>query len=591
MAVKLFKNALFFTAQAQELDAASLLKQDYTDASAVANRFAECIVVQDGKLAHVGDVASIPAELAKVAEEVDLGNGKLVVPGFIDGHTHLLNFGQSLDKIDVGKCKNLAQIQQKIKEAAEAKPDAPRILAAVWMQNSTDGKALASWLDEVVPDRPVYVESFDLHSHWCNTAALKELGITDDTPNPEGGEIVRDPETGKASGLLLEMANILFVWPKLANLATKEEQEASFHRACDSYHESGFTGGIDMALDPLSLDCILRVKEKMNGRLPIRVAAHWLVRPEADLDECLKQVRHAHELSQKHNDEWFRVVGIKLVCDGVIDSCTAALKEPYYNKTNAEVMWPLSLLAPTIQCADSLDLQVAVHAIGDQAVHTAVEAIATLGEKLAEKGLSIRDRRHRIEHLELTDPKDVEKLGKLGITASIQGVHCDPSIMEGWCKMLGDPVNEGRCARAFAFREFVEAGAPIALGSDAPTAHHWILPNLYTAVTRRSGREPEMEGRTTPQFALPLAMAVAAATYGAAHSCKADKWSGTLEQGKSADFVVMDTDLFKEYRDGDKEQTILKTKILQTWLQGEKVYQRSEETQKEDKKKGGCTVL
>jgi predicted amidohydrolase YtcJ len=579
MTVKLFKNALFFTAQAEELAPASLLKQDYSDASAIKDRFAECIAVQDGKLAYVGSLASLPAKLAEIAESIDLGGGKLVVPGFIDGHTHLLNFGNSLDKIDVGKCKNLAQIQQTIKAAAEAKPDAPRILASVWMQNSTDGKALASWLDEVVPDRPVYVESFDLHSHWCNTAALRELGITDDTPNPEGGEIVRDPATGKASGLLLEMANILFVWPKLANLATKAEQETSFLRACDSYHQSGFTGGIDMALDPLSLDCILRIKKKMNGRLPIRVAAHWLVRPESDLEECLKQVRHAHELSQHHNDEWFRIVGIKLVCDGVIDSCTAALKEPYYNKTNAEVMWPLPLLSATVQCADSLDLQVAIHAIGDLAVHTAVEAIASLGEQLAAKGVSIRDRRHRIEHLELTDPKDVEKLGRLGITASIQGVHCDPSIMEGWCKNLGDKYNEGRCSRAFAFREFVESGAPIALGSDAPTAHHWILPNLYTAVTRRSGREPEMTEKTTPQFALPLAMAVAAATYGAAHSCKAESWSGTLEKGKSADFVVLDTDLFSEHGEGDKEQTILRTKILQTWLTGEKVYQRAHNTQ------------
>ncbi|KAJ9479467.1 Amidohydro_3 domain-containing protein [Pseudozyma hubeiensis] len=591
MTVKLFHNALFFTAQAQELDAASLLKQDYSDSAAIPSRFAECIAVEDGKLAYVGDVAGVPPELKRHAEKVDLGGSKLVVPGFIDGHTHLLNFGQSLDKVDVGKCKNLEQIQQKIKEAAQAKPEAPRILAAVWMQNSTDGKALASWIDEVVPDRPVYIESFDLHSHWCNTAALKELGITDKTPDPEGGQIVRDPETGKASGLLLEMANIIFVWPKLANMATKKEQEASFMRACDSYHESGFTGGIDMALDSLSLDCILRTKHKMKGKLPIRVAAHWLVRPESDVDACIEQVKHAYELSKKHNDEWFRVVGIKLVCDGVIDSCTAALQEPYYNKTNADVMWPLPLLSSVVQYADSVDLQVAIHAIGDLAVHTAVEAIATLGQDLAARGLSIRDRRHRIEHLELTDPKDVEKLGKLGITASIQGVHCDPSIMEGWCKMLGDKYNEGRCARAFAFREFVEAGAPIALGSDAPTAHHWILPNLHTAVTRRSGREPNFEGRTTPQFALPLATAMAAATYGAAHSCKAEAWSGTLEKGKSADFVVLDTDLFKEYGARDKEQVILKTKILQTWLKGDKVYQRSQGEASKAKSPLGCTVL
>ena len=336
---------------------------------------------------------------------VDLGGNKLVVPAFIDGHTHLLNFGQSLDKIDLGNCKNLEQIQQTIKQAAQARPDAPRILAAVWMQNSTDGKALASWIDEVVPDRPVYIESFDLHSHWCNTAALNELGVTDQTPNPEGGEIVRDPTTGKASGLMLEMANIMFVWPKLASLTTHQQQEASFMRACRSYHESGFTGGIDMALDPLSLACILRVKAKMNGKLPIRVAAHWFIRPESDLETCLAHVKHAHELSKQHNDEWLRIVGVKLICDGVIDSCTAALKEPYYNNTEAELMWPLATLSAVVQEADSLDLQVAIHAVGDLAVHTAVEAIATLGDKLAARGLSIRDRRHRIEHLELTDPK------------------------------------------------------------------------------------------------------------------------------------------------------------------------------------------
>lgn len=115
---------------------------------------------------------------------------------------------------------------------------------------------------------------------------------------------------------------------------------------------------------------------------------------------------------------------------------------------------------------------------------------------------------------------------------------------------------------------------------------------LYTAVTRRSGREPELTRRTTPQFALPLATAMAAATYGAAHSCKAESWSGTLEKGKSADFVVLDTDLFKEHGNGDKEQTILKTNILQTWLQGEKVFDSSSKDEiSEGKSKSGCTVL
>lgn len=568
MVATLFKNGLLFTAQASELRPESL------KAASLIDRFAECMLVKDGYFAYVGSLDALPSDLASQAEVVDL-DGKLIVPGFIDGHSHMLMFGQSLDKIDLTQCKNLGDIQANIKRAAEASPTAPRILASGWLQDMTDGLALASWIDEVVSEKPVYIEAKDLHSHWCNSGALAELGITDATPNPEGGEILRDPATGKATGLLSEMANMTIVWPALANLATHDEQEMQFHRACNAYLESGYTGVVEMALDELALACILRVKKKGKNRLPVRVAAHWLIRPEKTDEENVAQVRQALTLSKTHNDEWFRIVGVKLVCDGVIDGCTAALKTPYYNGTNAEPIWPYEALLPVVKYADSVGLQLALHAIGDQAVHNAVEAIATLGEAATAQNTSIRTRRHRIEHLELTDPKDVEKLGRLGIIASIQPVHSDPSILRGWCKMLGDPFNQGRCARAFAYREFLECGAPIALGSDAPTALHWVLPNLYNAVTRRSARSPESQSRTTPQFALPLATALAAASYGAAYSCKAESWAGTLETGKSADFVVLDTDLFKHQTEsGDGEQTLLKTKVLQTWLMGELVYDR-----------------
>ncbi|PWZ03853.1 hypothetical protein BCV70DRAFT_24387 [Testicularia cyperi] len=572
----LFRNGLIFRAQASELtpEALDTSRHNYADASAVQGRFADCMLVEDGKLVNAGLETSVSAEKAvQGAEVVDLG-GKLVVPGFIDGHSHVLMFGQSLDKVDLTSCTNLEDIQHKIRQAATDKPDAPRILASGWLQDMTDNLALSKWIDDVVPHKPVYIEAKDLHSHWCNTKALQELGITNATPDPEGGEILRD-ESGNATGLLAEMANINIVWPSLAKLASEAEQEDSFSRACDAYLQSGYTGVVEMALDELALACILRVKEKRGGSLPIRLAAHWLIRPMGSDEKNIAQVKVAQELMSKHNDEFFRVVGIKLVCDGVIDGCTAALKEPYFNGTNADPIWPYDVLVPVVQYADSVGLQVALHAIGDQAVHNAVEAIASLGARLESQGLSVRSRRHRIEHLELTDAKDIEKLGRLGITASIQPVHSDPAILRGWCKMLGDPFNEGRCSRAFAYREFFESGAPIALGSDAPTALHWVLPNLYNAVTRRSARQPSSEERTTPKFALPLAVALAAASYGAAYSCKADGWSGTLEAGKSADFVVIDTDLFSQHADsGDGEKTLLKAKILQTWIQGRKMYDR-----------------
>src|SRR5690606_8481657 len=147
-------------------------------------------------------------------------------------------------------------------------------------------------------------------------------------------------------------------------------------------------------------------------------------------------------------------------------------------------------------------------------------------------------RRPRIEHLELASATDAARLGKLGITASIQPVHADPAILRAWPRLLG----EHRCARAFPYSEFVSGGAVLALGSDAPTAPHLPLPNLYVATTRRSYREPECEEVVNPEFALTVCQAVAGATHGSAYSCFADEWTGSLRTGLKADFVVAEVE-------------------------------------------------
>ena len=566
---RLFHNGLIFTAPPAELEREALADEAhrYHDPASMPGRFAECLLVADGLIRHVGPLSDLPPD-ADPVERVDL-NGQLVVPGFIDAHTHLLMFGQSLDKVDLTHCTNLQDIQQTLRDAAAANPHAKRILAQCWLQNMTNNVALASDIDAVLPHIPVYIAAKDLHSSWLNTAALREIGITDHTPDPDGGLIERD-EHGHASGLLTEMANINIVWPALAQMASEHERDADLLRACDAYLASGYTGVVDMALDQAALESIRRVKASRGGTLPIRVAAHWLITPHEDEQVRFEQVRTAIRLSEQESDEWFRVVGIKLVCDGVIDACTAAIKQPYANGQRPGPIWPLDAMLPVIRMADDAGLQLALHAIGDQAVHIAVEAIATLGEQ---RGLSIRDRRHRIEHLELTDPADVARLGALGITASVQPVHSDPAILHGWCAMLGDDLNHGRSARAFAYRDFIHAGAPLALGTDAPTAAHLVLPNIYNAVTRRSTRDPTSTLQTTPHFALPLATALAAASHGAAHSCFADSYAGSLHTGKSADFVIINTDLFAHAHDPDSD-VLLTAAVQQTWIKGDLVFQR-----------------
>ncbi|KAI1432535.1 amidohydrolase family protein [Xylaria sp. CBS 124048] len=520
--------------------------------------FASCMLVNEvGKITYVGSLEDEQIQQIQHAGDgvgvghVDLG-GHIVLPGFIDGHMHLLMFGRSLQRVGLEACKDLEDIRKTIRDFAAAHPSASRILAKGWMHSMTDGKALASMIDDIDP-RPIFIDAKDLHSTWCSTAALEEMGINQGTPNPEGGEIYRD-ENGNASGLLSESAAVTIVWPHIANVAPMEEKVETIRRAIQAYNAAGYTGLVEMAMDDNGWEALQTFRQR-EKTLPIRIAAHWLITPRKTEAENLAQVDRAIELNRQFNAETSpdcRVVGIKIIGDGIIDGCTAGLTEPYTsNNISCDPIWSLAELGPVVKKADEAGLQCALHAIGDKTIKTAIDAL----EQNSTPG-----RRHRIEHLELASPEDAARLGKLGITASIQPVHADPAILRAWPELLG----HARCARAFAYTDFSDGGAVLALGSDAPTAPHAALANIYTATTRRSAREPDFKDTVNPHFALELAAAIAAATEGSAHSCFAETWAGKLEAGRSADFAVVDMTW-----DTDE---LLRAKVMQTWFRGEKVF-------------------
>ncbi|KAH8649096.1 amidohydrolase 3 [Xylariales sp. PMI_506] len=516
--------------------------------------FAECVVADtDGLITHIGsrhDGPVVDAE-ASGAQLNDM-QGNIVLPGFFDGHIHLLSLGQSLRSVPLEHCENLEDIRKAIKEYAMANPHVPRIVCKGWMFSMTDGKALASMIDDLDP-RPIFIDEKSLHATWCNTAALEELDIAD-TPDPEGGQIVRD-ESGKATGVLTETCVMQIIWPHLAKIATMREKLALIDGAVETFNAVGYTGAIDMALDENSLEAIKTWVE--SREVSIRLAAHWIIAPRKNMADVMAQVDRAYELwkeSEAEQNPNFRIVGIKLMLDGIIDACTAALSEPYAtNGLNAGTLWTADELAQIVRKADSVGMQCALHAIGDRAVRMAVDAL----EFNATPGL-----RHRIEHLELAMPEDAARLGRLGITASIQPVHSDPAILKAWPKLIGD-----RCARAFAYKDFADGGAVLAIGSDAPTAPHAPLRNAYVAATRRSARDPELQTIVNPHFALELSAAIAAATAGSAYSCGADRWTGKIDVGLSADFVVVDMDWTKE--------ALLHASVKQTWFKSRKVYEAS----------------
>lgn len=490
--------------------------------------FAECMIIENDTIAHVGSSTDEAVQHAKAngAAWQDLQQ-KYVLPGFIDGHMHLLLLGQSLQKLDLGGCRDLAEIRARIKDYAGQHPQVPRILCKGWMQHMTGGEALASMLDDLDP-RPIFIDSKDLHSTWCNSAALRELGV-EDMADPAGGTIHRDAND-KASGLLSEAAVLSLVWPHIARVASMEDKLDALREALAAYTASGYTGIVDMAMDENAWEALLLLREQ-EGKLPVRVAAHWLIVPFPDEARNLAQVDKAIALHERFNLDTspdFRIAGIKVICDGVIDACTAALLEPYSSKgISCEPLWTADMLGPVVQRANQAGLQCALHAIGDKTVRMALDVLEKHGTP---------SRRNRIEHLEMTTPEDAQRLGKLGITASVQPVHADPAILRAWPSLLGDE----RCCRAFAYREFLDGGATLALGSDSPTAPWAPLPNVYVATTRRSAREPETVTTVNEHFALPLVSAVTAATAGAAYSCFADGITGRLKKGLRADFVVAD---------------------------------------------------
>lgn len=516
--------------------------------------FHDALVVQNGKIAYIGSAHAPEIHSFQDAgsEVNDLG-GRHVLPGFVDGHMHFLLLGQSLNKVQLDGSQDLAEIRARVTLYAKLHPDKERILCSGWMHSMTDGEAKASMLDDLDP-RPIYIDSKDLHSCWCNSAALKEMGVQE-MENPAGGTIERD-SNGKASGLLSEACILLIVWPYLARVLPLEDKMAALRAAINAYHAVGCTGCIDMAMDENAWEAILALREAEGGSLPMRLAAYWCVNPGDGEENRLRQVARAIELNKQYNNETspdLKIMGIKLITDGVIDACTAALAEPYTTNMHFEgPIWTPEMLEPVVKMAADGGLQCAVHAIGDQAAHNAVNVL----EKHGKPG-----QRHRIEHLELTAPEDAKRLGTLGIIASIQPVHSDPSILRAWPKLLGPE----RLTRAFAYSDFADHGAHLTIGTDSPTAPYAPLPNLYVATTRKSARYPGTEDPLVNEnFRLKLAQAVTAATSGAAYSCFAEERVGSLEIGKMADFTVVDMKW-----DGKE---LLDASVKETWFEGKQVF-------------------
>lgn len=526
-----------------------------------ANRpFADAFAVTGDRILACGPEEAVRRVAGAHATEVDLG-GSFVTPGIIEAHAHLGMLGEAVDKVQLRDCRSLAEIQERLVERRAAQPDAPLVLGVSWMFDALDApRPTAAMIDAVVSDVPVLLDANDLHSVWVNSAALTAMGITDDTPNPIGGEIVRD-EHGHATGFLLETAAMEFAWSYLASVTTDADHDRFFENACAVYLESGVTGATDMALNDDHLGAIVRRLER-DGSLPFPITGHWFLSSTGDSSADLAQVTRAIELrddiSARFGDAWFRIAGVKLVLDGVIDACTAAMRSPYANGEDAGPIWTFEAARPVVLAADAAGMQLALHAIGD----AASELAASLVECCVTDNGPNPTRMPRIEHLESVGTDTISRMAALGIIASMQPVHCDPAIMANWMSMLGDSRSE----TGFPWHLFREAGVTLALGTDAPTAPHVAQHNLFIALTARSALDPSLPPYH-PERSFSPADALEAMTLGAARAAGLSPEVGRIAPGYRANVAVFDVDPFTAPADD-----LLRARTLRVLVDGEVAY-------------------
>lgn len=513
---------------------------------------ATALALRDGRILAVGDDAEIRALARSHTARIDLG-GRRVLPGLTDSHFHFYDWALTRRGVSLADTTSLAEVRERVGQAVRGAAPGCWLLGQGWNQDSWPDPRLPNKadLDDLAPENPVILWRTDLHLAWANSQALQAAGITADTPNPESGVIERD-DSGQATGILRELAINLV--RRAIPPATEEEAAEAMRRAMAPLHQLGLTGVHDMRImggedGPPAFRAWQRLRNE--EAIALRV---WMMLPGERLDEAI-----ALGLRTGFGDDYLRVGAIKLFADGATGPRTAWMLEPFADAGTGLPLTPMPEIADKVSRAGRAGISAAVHAIGDRAIRELLGAFA--------RSLPCRpgpSAPHRIEHVQHGQPGDLGRLGALGLVASVQPLHLtdDMAMIEKAC---------GERARwAYAFRDLLDSGAVLALGSDCPVASPNPFWGIHAAVTRqrRDGTPP---GGWYPAQRLTVAEAVRGYTLGPAQASGQLSSLGSLTPGKVADLVVLDRDIFTI-----PPQEIQDTQVCLTLFAGQVVY-RSEQ--------------
>jgi hypothetical protein len=516
---------------------------------------AQALAASGGKIVAVGTSAEIARYVGPATQVIDLG-GQLAIPGFIEGHGHFTGIGENRVNLDLMSTKSWDEIVQMVAQAVEKAKPGEWIIGRGWHQEkwtgapqpNVEGFPLHASLDKVSPNNPVVLTHASGHAAFVNQKAMDAAGITRTTPNPNGGEILKDA-TGNPTGLLREKASGL-IQPPAEN---EDRGRRVLQLADEEVTSKGITSFVDAGS---SFDVIERMKRlvdegKLNVRLWVMVSNSTAPSFGAGLD--------SHRLIG-YGDNHLTVRAIKMYMDGALGSRGAWLLEPYADKPDSTGLntTPLDVIRAGAQTAIEHNYQVCIHAIGDRANREVLNIYEDTFKKNNKNG---KDLRWRIEHAQHISAADIPRFGQLGVIAAMQTIHCTSDAVFVPAR-LGDKRSE---EGAYVWQKLMKSGAVVADGTDAPVENVDPIPNYYAAVTRKlaDGRVFYGDQKMSRMEALK------SYTLSNAFVTFEENIKGSLTVGKLADITVLTKDITKV-----PDDEIRSAAVAYTIVGGKVVYRR-----------------
>jgi predicted amidohydrolase YtcJ len=511
---------------------------------------AQAVGIKDNKIIYVGDTQGTINIRDHETKIFDL-EGSTVLPGLVDAHAHVMGLGKALSQVDLMGTSSKDEILDIILNAATKAKDGEWISGRGWDQNDWEIKEFPTLEDLAgTESHPVYMRRVDGHAAWVNSKTLEICKINSNTPDPEGGKIVKDSD-GNPTGILID--NAIYLVSDNIPEASIEVKRSWYYKAFKECNRFGLTGVHDAGIDSSGIELYQQLE--LEGMLTLRIYAM------IDGDKRDWAIRQMKRGAVGEKEALFRVESVKLYADGALGSRGAAMIDDYSDDPGNRgiVVEDVESIEEMSKIALETGYQVCTHAIGDLGNRNTVE-----GYLNAIKGFSNDNHRFRIEHAQIVESRDVTRMIRWGIIPSIQPTHCTSDMY--WAE---DRVGSRRIVDAYKWKTFLLSGAKVAFGSDFPVEYPDPRKGIYAAITRMD-ESGWPDGGWYPQERVSPHEALEGFTINAAYARFAEDISGSIEIGKIADLTIFRQDPIRLGREAPKD--ILSAEVLYTVVDGVVVY-------------------